>query len=132
MIDSGWSRVRGHLVATVVVGLGAGLLPMSAALAAPSSATRLSGFITTSGSVRVGGHLQDTVTVLPKAARAVTVQYRRAGTRGFTNAPTGITSPRGVITLRLRPPAAGRWQFRAELPPSGCRGPQAKGDHATR
>jgi hypothetical protein len=123
MMGSGTSRIRRHVVAGVIVGLGVGLLPASAALAAQgtsavaaqvaSSATGFSGFTTTSGSVRVGGELWDAVTVSPKAARAVTVQYRRAGTNVFKNAYTASTSARGVITLGLQPPAAGRWQFRA-------------------
>jgi PKD domain/Fibronectin type III domain len=123
MIDSGWSRLQRRLAVTAIVGLGAGLLPLAAALAAPgtdtvaasavSSSTRLSGFSTTAGSVRVGGELWDRVTVSPKTARSVAVQYRRAGTRAFTSAYTGTTSPLGVITLGLQAPAAGRWQFRA-------------------
>jgi hypothetical protein len=112
MIGPGWSRVRGHLVCAAVVVLGAGLVSVPAVSAA-SSATGLSGFSTTGGSVRVGGELWDGVSVSPKAARAVTVQYRRAGTNVFKNAYTGSTSARGAITLGLQPPAAGRWQFRA-------------------
>jgi PKD domain len=114
MIDSGWSRLRRHLVATVIVALGVGLLPLSAALAAPgTNDTRLSGLSMARASVRVGGALWDRVTVSPKAARTVTVQYRRAGTKAFKNASTGRASARGAMTLGLKPPAAGRWQFRA-------------------
>jgi hypothetical protein len=123
MINSGLSRLRRHVVATAVVGLGAGLLPLSAALATPgtpavaahvsSSTTRLSGLTTTRGSVRVGGELWERVTVSPRAARVVTVQYRRAGTTAFKNASTVSTSAQGVITLCLRPPGSGSWQMRA-------------------
>jgi hypothetical protein len=116
MIDSGWSRIRRHAVATLVVVLGAGVLPVYAASAAPSSATGLSGFTTTRASVRVGGELWDTVTVSPRAARTVTVEYRRAGTRAYHTASVATTSTRGAVTVGLRPPAAGRWQFRAVVP----------------
>jgi PKD domain len=122
MNNSASSRLRRNVAYALVGVLGAGFLTVSAVSAttgkgavaaqAPSSATRLSGFTTTRGSVRVGGELSDGVTVLPRTARAVTVQYRRAGTRAFTNASTDTTSSRGVTSVGLRPPAAGSWQFR--------------------
>jgi PKD domain/Fibronectin type III domain len=123
MNNFGLSRLRRYVVATAVVGLGAGLLPLSAALAAPGTpavaahasvgTTGLSGLMMTRGSVRVGGELWDGVIVSPRAARVVTVQYRRAGTVAFKNASTVTASAQGVLTLCLRPPGAGSWQFRA-------------------
>jgi hypothetical protein len=122
MIRSVCSRLKRHLLCTVVLLLGAGLLPAVAASAvsgtsvgsAPAAlrATGLSGFITTRGSVLVGGELWNSVTVLPKAARTVTVQYRRAGTTAFTSASVARSSTLGVFSAGLKPPAAGTWQFR--------------------
>ncbi len=115
----GWSWPGGPLVCAVVVLLGAGMLPASGVGAAhqPSSATalsatRLSGFSTVRGSVRTGGELWSTVTVSPAAVRTVSVQYRRAATTRFTTAASARTSALGRITVGLKPPAAGTWQFR--------------------
>ena len=122
MIASGWSRIRRQAVWAAVAVLAVALLPLHSAAAqqgstavakATSASTRLTGFSTARASVLVGGELWSTVTVGPRAARPVTVQYRRAGTRAFRDAATWRSSPSGVVTLGLRPPAAGTWQFRA-------------------
>lgn len=116
-----FSRVSARLPRPAIVAAalvaGAGLLTVpaaafqnSAAQAAPS-ATRLAGFDTASGAVRVGGTLWDDATVLPRSARTVTVQYRRKGSR-FANASTVHSSASGAVRLGLRPPSAGTWQFR--------------------
>jgi hypothetical protein len=107
------------LAGVLVVLSGPALLPVAGALAAVgssapslSTATSLSGFSTTRASVRVGGELFDAVTVLPRSARTVTVQVRRAGTTRFTNASTGHASATGRFVAELTPKAAGLWQFR--------------------
>jgi hypothetical protein len=108
------------LACLLVLLTGPALLPASSASAAEGSsaaaasttATRLSGFIRTPAAVRVGGELWNAVTVLPRASRTVTVQYRRAGTTRFTNAYTGKASTQGRFNTQLMPHAAGVWQFR--------------------
>jgi hypothetical protein len=118
MNRSAWSRLRRHLILTVIAVLGVGFLPTVAASAAPAakaarSRTHLVGFSAVRSTVRVGGVLFDAVTVVPRASRVVSVQYRRAGAKKFVTSTTGSTSAAGAIALRLKPPAAGRWQFRA-------------------
>ena len=110
-------RVRRLGWAAVVVMLGSGLAVASSATAARAtlSTTRLSGFSTARGSVWVGGQLQSALTVSPAAMRTVTVQYRRAGATSFTNATSSKTSSAGAITVTLKPPAAGTWQFRVAV-----------------
>ena len=118
MIASGWSRIRRQAVWAAVAVLAVALLPLHSAAAqqgttavakATSASTRLSGSSTARASVRVGGELWSTVTVEPRAARPVTVQYRRAGSGAFRDAATWRSSPSGVVTLGLRPPAVGTW-----------------------
>jgi hypothetical protein len=113
------------LTSLLVLMLGPALLPASAAAAASGdrtgvatarSSTGLSGFDTARASVRVGGAVWDNVTVLPRAARTVTVQYRLAGAARFTNASSGVTSARGLFAARLQPRSAGVWQFRLVVP----------------
>jgi PKD domain len=120
---AGASQERiGRVLATILILLlGVGFMPASAS-AAPSSAvapqsvapspTRLLGFNQAPATVRVGGQLADAVAVLPKAARTVYVQYRRAGTTRFTTSSSQRTSAQGSLTAYLMPPAAGTWQFR--------------------
>jgi hypothetical protein len=113
-------RLSRVLACLLVLLTGPALLPASSASAAEGSSaiaaaptsTRLSGFIRTPASVRVGGELWNAVTVLPRAARTVTVQYRRAGTTRFTDAYTGKASTQGRFNTQLMPPATGAWQFR--------------------
>lgn len=110
------SRGRRTAVMAAVLLLTAGLVPAYAASAASSSATRLAGFSTAGASVRVGGVIWAPVTVLPRASRVIVLQYRRAGTGSYRTASAARTTARGAVTLGLRPPAAGTWQFRAVLP----------------
>ena len=114
-------RIARVLATILILLLGVGFIPASAS-AAPSSAvapqsvapspTRLLGFNQAPATVRVGGQLADAVAVLPKAARTVYVQYRRAGTTRFTTSYSQRTSAQGSLTAYLMPPAAGTWQFR--------------------
>jgi PKD domain len=104
----------------LVLLLGPALLPASAASAASgaptrvraASSTQLSGFDTSRTSVRVGGAVWDNVTVLPRSARTVAVQYRRAGAARYTTASTGRSSAGGLFAARMRPLSAGLWKFR--------------------
>jgi len=114
-------RIARVLATILILLLGVGFIPASAS-AAPSSAvapqsvapspTRLLGFNQAPATVRVGGQLADAVAVLPKAARTVYVQYRRAGTTRFNTSYSQRTSAQGSLTAYLMPPAAGTWQFR--------------------
>ena len=121
MIRSGWSCLGRQLVGAVVLLLGVGTVPCATASAAVDrlsakaslTATHLSGFATTRTTVRVGGQLWSTVTVSPRATRAITVQYRRAGTTAFKTASRANTSTLGVLTIGLKPVGTGTWQFRA-------------------
>ncbi len=112
--------IRGATFLSVLL-LSAGALPASSATnaSAPGGAsntsaksTKIVGFDTSRSSVRMGGALWDNVTVLPRAARNVTVQSRRAGTARFTNASFGKASASGAFVAQLKPRAAGVWQFR--------------------
>lgn len=114
-------RTTGVLSSILVLLLGASLIPASAASAAQlpgavpaavPTATQLLDFNRSAASVRVGGQLADTVWVTPRAARTVSVQYRRAGTTPFTTAYKAKASPSGAFTAFLMPRAAGTWQFR--------------------
>lgn len=122
MLDLARGRLRRPLLGTAVVVASTGALALPAAFAAlgtsasaarPLQATHVAGFSTAPGSVRVGGELRDTITVLPRSARRVAVQYRRAGTTAFHTSVTVRASAFGVATLPLHPPAAGTWSFRA-------------------
>jgi hypothetical protein len=112
-------RLDRVLACVLVLLTGPALLPATNAFAAessgakvPTTATRLSGFVKTHASVRVGGELLDAVTVLPRSARTVTVQYRRAGASRFTNSYAVKTSAGGRFDAALKPRAAGVWEFR--------------------
>jgi PKD repeat protein len=105
----------------LVLLLGLGLVPASAMVAQGSTAalqsaalspTHLSGFNQNLATVRVGGELADAVAVTPRAARTVSVQYRRSGSTAFSTAYTGKASALGSFTAYLKPPASGTWQFR--------------------
>jgi hypothetical protein len=120
---AGATRVLGTAsLAMVVFLLSVGLQHASAAAApegsaaarqqAAPTATRLSGFSKARATVRVGGEVTNTVTVLPRAARTVTGQSKRASTTRFTKASGGKASPQGQFEARLTPHAAGVWEFR--------------------
>lgn len=117
--------LRQGLIAALFLLFAAGLLPPPRASAAGVSSvagpaadkarTTLSGFITTRARVLVGGELSDRVTVLPKAVRTLTVQYRLAGSARFRNASSGKSTSTGLFGARMHPPASGIWEFRLRV-----------------
>jgi hypothetical protein len=119
------SRVSGRLprvaVGAAALLAGAGILTVPAMAVQNSAAqgslstTRVAGFATAPGTVRLGGALWDEATVLPRGARAVTVQYRRQGSGHFTDATRLRSSASGAVQVALQPPSAGTWQFRVAV-----------------
>ena len=114
-----WHRGLRVLLLVPVLGLALVTAPMAgAALGTPASRStaRVAGFDTSRATVRVGGAVWSSITVLPRAARTVTVQYRRAGAARFVTASSGRSSAQGAYDAELMPPSAGVWQFRVVLP----------------
>ncbi len=114
-----WHRGLRVLLLVPVLGLALVTAPMAgAALGTPASRStaRVAGFDTSRVTVRVGGAVWSSITVLPRAARTVTVQYRRAGAARFVTASSGRSSAQGAYDAELMPPSAGVWQFRVVLP----------------
>ena len=114
-----WHRGLRVLLLVPVLGLALVTAPMAGAAlgtSASRSTARVAGFDTSRVTVRVGGAVWSSITVLPRAARTVTVQYRRAGAARFVTASSGRSSAQGAYDAELMPPSAGVWQFRVVLP----------------
>ena len=114
-----WHRGLRVLLLVPVLGLALVTAPMAGAAlgtSASRSTARVAGFDTSRATVRVGGAVWSSITVLPRAARTVTVQYRRAGATRFVTASSGRSSAQGAYDAELMPPSAGVWQFRVVLP----------------
>jgi hypothetical protein len=95
-------------------------LPALAELASTAKAktTKVSGFRTTPVSMRLGGEVAATVTVTPRAARTVSLQYQRNGRGAFRTLSRSRTSKTGQLEVRIRPPAAGAWRVRLVVAPT--------------
>lgn len=116
----GWLPVMSSGASTAPASAGGRALSASAPAAPLASvASRVSGWSVAPGAVRVGGQLSARVVVSPAGARVVSVQYRRLGTLRFVTASRVLSSSSGVAFVWLRPPAAGRWQFRVVVSASG-------------